>query len=436
MRYGLDEKMPTGECLMYGLQHLIYFLAGAAIMPVIVAAYLGLNHNQTTEMLQRTFFLCGIISIIQTRFGHRYPIVDGPAGLWMGILITLTSATTAFGGSLASLRTDLEMGMILSGGLIIIIGLTGLISRISKVFTPLVNGVFLILMVLQLSGTLMKGMTGTTKGAGEISLANVLVFLLTAGIILLINIKGKGFVKSVATLIGVAIGWCTALMLGIGEKINLTGTSLFSLPKVFAWGMPTFNGGVVITCMVGCVMLFANVIASINGMADVAQDKVIPKQLNRSIGFYGFTAVMTGIVPTVGFVPFASSMGVIAMTGVASRRPFYLGSAFMIVLGLIAPVGSFFASIPPSVGYAAMMIVFALILGQGLREFQRVEFTQRENLIVGISMLVGMGVMFLPSALFISLPGFWKYIFSNGLIVGMLMSIILEQLVLREKLIK
>lgn len=95
-----------------------------------------------------------------------------------------------------------------------------------------------------------------------------------------------------------------------------------------------------------------------------------------------------------------------------------------------------FASIPPSVGYAAMMIVFALILGQGLREFQRVEFTQRENLIVGISMLVGMGLMFLPSALFISLPGFWKYIFSNGLIVGMLMSIILEQLVLREKLIK
>nr|WP_312648632.1 solute carrier family 23 protein [Aminipila sp.] len=43
----------------------------------------------------------------------------------------------------------------------------------------------------------------------------------------------------------------------------------------------------------------------------------------------------------MGFVPFASSMGVIAMTGMASRRPFYLGSAFMIVLGLIAPVGSF-----------------------------------------------------------------------------------------------
>ena len=119
------------------------------------------------------------------------------------------------------------------------------------------------------------------------------------------------------------------------------------------------------------------------------------------------------------------------MTGVASRRPFYLGSALMIGLGLIAPVGAFFASIPPAVGYSAMMIVFALIFGQGLRELQRIEFTPRENFIVGISMLVGMGIMFLPTSIFVALPGFAKFIFSNGLIDGMLMTIILEQLILR-----
>lgn len=43
MRYNLGDSMPIGECFMYGIQHLIYFLAGAAIMPVIVAAYLGLG---------------------------------------------------------------------------------------------------------------------------------------------------------------------------------------------------------------------------------------------------------------------------------------------------------------------------------------------------------------------------------------------------------
>jgi xanthine/uracil permease len=401
-------------------------------MPVIVAAYLGLDYQQTTEMLQRTFFLCGVISIIQTRFGHRYPIVDAPAGLWMGILITLTATTTAFGNDLSVLRTDLEMGMLIAGAIVIVLGVLGLISFVAKLFTPLVNGVFLILMVLQLSGTLMKGMTGTTQGATEISGASVIVFTLTAIIILMINIKGTGFVKSIATLIGVAIGWGTAILLGIGEEIKSNGDSLVSIPAVFAWGTPTFNWGVVITCVVGSLMLFANLIASINGMADVIGEEVSKKRLNRSGSLYGLTGMIAGILPTVGFVPFASSMGVISMTRVASRRPFYLASVFMIVLGLVAPVGAFFASIPPAVGYSAMMIVFALIFGQGLRELQRIEFTPRENFIVGISMLVGMGIMFLPTSIFVSLPGFAKYVFSNGLIDGMLLTIILEQLILRR----
>jgi xanthine/uracil permease len=222
-----------------------------------------------------------------------------------------------------------------------------------------------------------------------------------------------------------------ALLLGIGEQIKSTGGSFLSMPELFAWGTPTFNWGVVITCAVGSLMLLANLIASINGMADVTGDEVSKKRLNRSVSLYGLTGMMAGILPTVGFVPFASSMGVISMTGVASRRPFYLGSAFMIGLGLIAPVGAFFASIPPAVGYSAMMIVFALIFGQGLRELQRIEFTPRENFIVGISMLVGMGIMFLPTSIFVSIPGFAKFIFSNGLIDGMLMTIILEQLILR-----
>lgn len=433
MRYELGDNMPTGQCIVYGLQHLVYFLAGAAIMPVIVAAYLGLDYQQTTAMLQRTFFLCGVMSIIQTRFGHRYPIVDGPSGLWMGILLSLTSAASAFGGDMAVLRTDLEGGMIVAGIVVIVIGVTGFVSVLTKLFTPLVNGVFLTLMVLQLSGTFLKGMTGTTQGASEISVGNVFVFALTAGIILIINIKGKGFFKSIATLIGVAAGWIAALLIDIGESVDFANQGVVSVPEVFAWGAPTFNSGVVITCIVGCLMLFANVIASINGMADVTGDVVTDKQMNKSVGVYGLTAVMTGVVPTVGFVPFASSMGVIAMTGVASRKPFYLGSLLMVLLGLIAPVGALFASIPPSVGYAAMMIVFALIFGQGLREFQRITFTQRENLIVGISMIIGMGVMFLPSELFAPLPGIVKYIFSNGLIDGMLLTIVLEQIILRER---
>ena len=55
--YGLEEKVPSAQCGVYGLQYLIYFLAGSAIMPVIIGAYLGLDQAEIAQMLQRTFLL-------------------------------------------------------------------------------------------------------------------------------------------------------------------------------------------------------------------------------------------------------------------------------------------------------------------------------------------------------------------------------------------
>jgi xanthine/uracil permease len=125
-------------------------------------------------------------------------------------------------------------------------------------------------------------------------------------------------------------------------------------------------------------------------------------------------------------------MGTTAMTRVASRKPFILGSAFMIVLGVIGPVGTFFASIPPSVGYSAMMIIFSMILGQGLREFAKSPLGPRESMVIGISMILGIGIMFLPSSVFLSMPQGLRYIVSNGLVDGIIVAILLEHVLLRE----
>lgn len=105
----------------------------------------------------------------------------------------------------------------------------------------------------------------------------------------------------------------------------------------------------------------------------------------------------------------------------------------MMILGLVAPVCTFFAAIPPAVGYSAMMIVFALMLEQGIKEFRKVEFTNREGFIVGISFMIGAGIMFLDTAAFMDLPQMLRYIVSNGLIMGLIITVILEHVILRKK---
>lgn len=161
-----------------------------------------------------------------------------------------------------------------------------------------------------------------------------------------------------------------------------------------------------------------------------------PKTVKKSTVWFGVTAALCGIFPVPGFVPFASAPSTTKLTRVAARSPFILGGIFMMILGLIAPVCTFFAAIPPAVGYSAMMIVFALMLEQGIKEFKKVEFTNREGFIIGISFMIGAGIMFLDADAFMNLPQMLRYIVSNGLIVGLIIAIVMEHIILRKRIAK
>lgn len=402
-------------------------------MPVIIGAYLGLEQAEIAQMLQRTFLLSGGVSILQAVLGHRFPIIDGPAGLWMGLLIILAGSATAFGKDLAVLRTDLELGMICAGIMVILVGLSGLMGKILKIFNPIVNGTFLILMVLQMSATVIKGATGISSGYETIQPKFLLVFVITTVIIVLINLKAKGFIQSIATLIGVVCGWVLAYALGISPEFISSGKGFLAVPEPFAWGTPTVDPSVIITCLIGEFVLFSNFATSINGMSDLLKRPNTPKIVKRSTVLFGATAALCGIFPVTGFVPFASAPSTTKLTRVAARGPFILGGVFMMILGIIAPVCTFFAAIPPAVGYSAMMIVFALMLEQGVREYKKVQFTNREGFIIGISFMIGAGIMFLDSSAFMNLPQMLRYIVSNGLIMGLIVAIVLEHIILRKR---
>ena len=427
-RFDLDEKLEPKKTIAYGIQHMILFIANAAIMPVIIAKSLGLDSVAISEMLLRTFFFCGVLSILQTRFGHRYPIIDGPSGLWLSVWINLANVTSALGGDLAALRTHLELGMIIGGGFVIALGFSGLLKYISRLFTPLVNGVFLVLMPIQLSKSFVAGMLGTVYGGNVIDMKSLSAFWITVAAMILINIFGSPFIRSIAILISIFIGWVFAVAIGAGDFGDMSGlTSFIILPEIFAWGAPALDTGVLLTCVLGSFLIFANIIASIRGMADLLEDEFTDKKLNRGAIFYGVSSITSGAFSTIGFVPFATSIGIVRMTENAARKPFYIGCVAMIILGVLGPVGMFFAAIPPPVGYGALSVLFAVIVKQGLDYFKKAEITERKGIGLGIALLTGTGIMMQPFSLFEHLPSVIGPFVSNGLLAGIFLSILLEQ---------
>ncbi len=427
LRYGLHDNLPLREMISYSIQHLTYFLANAAILPVIVGGYLGLDQQGLASLVQRTFILCGIVSILQAVWGHRFPIMEGPAGLWYGVLITLAVAAPSLGKSLEVLRTDIEMGFIVAGIVCILIGVTGMAGMVARVFSPLVNGVFLVLMCLQLSPAMIKGMLGLHSANQMVDFASVFTFVITSGLIMVITLKSKGFIQSIAVLLGVGFGWITAFLLGLSPQISQYNTHLPAGPELFAWGAPTFDSGVILACVIAALLLFSNLVASILGMSAVTGEPLTPAVFNRGAVFTGLSDIFAGLGAVIGFIPYASAIGFTSMTGVAARKPFIAGALLITILGIFPQVGVFFAAIPPAVGNAVMFVVFCLILGMGIKEFAKVELTNRELVIAGGALMVGVGVMFLPQAVFNNLPPLLRYLLLNGMVDGLLICIFLEQ---------
>ena len=240
-KYDLEDNIPFRENLIYSFQQVVLFVASAVVMPVVVGYTLGLTQTEVAETLQRTFVLCGVMTLLQVRYGHRFPIQDGPAGLWSGLFLTMAATLPALGKTLPELRTDLEMGMMIGGGVVVLLAVTGVIHKLAKLFTPIINGLLIILMVLQISASIMKGMLGVSEEQQEISLRTLCISLVTMAVILVINFYAKGFLRSIAVFVGMAVGWGLAAAFGETEQVNYGQISFISLPKICAWGQPTFD---------------------------------------------------------------------------------------------------------------------------------------------------------------------------------------------------
>ncbi len=209
-----------------------------------------------------------------------------------------------------------------------------------------------------------------------------------------------------------------------------------ALPKFLAWGTPTFDLGVTITAMTAGLVVLSNVVASVAGMDELHNREETGTVYNKTVICTGFADIIAGLGSIVGFVPYASSIGFAALTNVLDLFPFILGSGLMIILGVIPGVGSFFATMPITVGYAVMFSVFVMIMGMGIKEACKEGMDTRKMVILGFSILIGNGITLLPIQAFSKLPPSMTYLVANGLIVGVLVSLVLEHIILRAEVKK
>ena len=141
-RYNLNDRPAFGAMLLYGLQWLMISI------PVVLTSTFIAPEGQTLIFTQKLFAIMGVTMIVNSLWGHRLPLVAGPAAvLLMGIL-----AASQHGGSSEAIYPSIAIG----GVIIALLAAVGLMRKVQRIFTPRI----VVSIVVLISFTMAKPIVG------------------------------------------------------------------------------------------------------------------------------------------------------------------------------------------------------------------------------------------------------------------------------------
>ncbi len=413
-----------------GLQWLFFIFTNIVVIPITVGAAFELSTGTIVNMLQLSFIVTGLACIIQAFLGHKRAIMEGQSGLWWGVILTLCATATAQGMPLPILGGSLTVGIIIVAILTFLIGVTGMGPRIAKLFTPAVMGVFMFLFGCQLIGIFLKGMLGIPFGnqteAVHIDVSVSLLSIVIAALVIVISVKAPSSIRRYGLLIGIIGGWIIYALIFKPENPVSEATS-FGF-ELFPLGQPAWDIGIIITTVIAGLLNSANTFGALKGTESMYNVETTKSEYKASFSITGVFTLIAGIFGLVPNSPYVSSIGFLSQTGILHRIPFVLGGLMFLVMGLIPPIGNFFSQLPLSIGSAALFVSYSLLLNSSLNFFKQVEFNTVNVYRSAVPLFVGIVIMTLPASYFITVPSIIRPVLSSGLLVGIILALLLENL--------
>ncbi|MFA9489172.1 MULTISPECIES: nucleobase:cation symporter-2 family protein [unclassified Mannheimia] len=424
--YPVDSKPPFGLTLLLAAQHLLAALGGIIAVPLVIGNVLNLPATDIIVLVNAALLVSGIVTIIQCQgigpIGLRLPSV-------MGTSFTFVAAALAIGFSEHGVAGI--MGASLVGSLVMIIG-SFFMPYVRKLFPPVVTGVVVMMIGLSLIPVAVDWFAGGQRGdAHYADPANLAMATFVLVLVVILVQWGKGIFSAAAIVIGMMVGYLVALALGWINFENVKSADVVAIPQPLHFGLAFPISGIIgmsIAYLVTIVESSGNFLA----LGNATQTEITGKHLRGGVLCDGLGSAFAAIMSTTPFSSFAQNIGVISLTGVASRYVVTVMGCLLVLAGIFPWFGALIVSIPTPVLGGAGLMMFAMIIAAGIQMLDKVERSKRNGLIIAISIGCGLAVTTRPELLD-KLPSFVKEVFSSGITVGSLFALILNLILPKDK---
>jgi OHCU decarboxylase len=425
-KHPVDEVLPVGKLAIYGFQHVLAFYAGAVIVPILLASAIGLSTTQLIHLINADLFTCGIASIIQSvgfwKIGVRLPLLQG-------VTFTAVSPMIAIGLA-AGGGTD---GLVVIYGAVIVAGLfTFLIapffSRLIRFFPPVVTGTVITIIGIALLPVAALDVVGGGAHPDPTNPVNLAYAMGTLFLIVLIQRFFRGFMATVAVLVGLVVGTLVAWALGDATFSAVADASWFGATTPFYFGWPKFSIAAIISMIVVMIITGVETTGDVFATGEIVDKRIKREDIARALRADGLATTLGGILNSFPYTCFAENVGLVRLTRIKSRWVVAAAGLFMIVLGLLPKIAAVVAGIPSPVLGGAALAMFATVAVVGIQTLSRVDFHDHRNVvIVGTSLGLAMLVTVQPDVAK-AVPGWAQIILGSGITLGSLTAILLNVL--------
>ena len=419
LKYGIDSRPPVGQLLLYSMQ---WFVLAVAVVVTSLFIAVG-SPAERVLYAQKVFALMGGATIIQALWGHRMPIVVGPAAvLLVGIITALASQGDA-------VNTNKIYTAVMVGGVAVTaLAVARVLSHLQRIFTPRIVVVILMLIAVTLSPTIKN----LIFPAGEEARHSFGLWFTILGVpaMALASNRLRGVLKSIIIPLSLVVGCLIyyAIYGGFGDVFARFTESegQLLLPQL------EFDGGMIAAFLLCYVALLINDVGSIQALGGMLSVPDTDNRCGRGVALTGILNIVAGGMGVIGPVNYSMSPGVIASSSCASRYAIIPAGIGLFVCAFIPSLIAVMSAIPNTV----IGVILLYLMGTQLAaSFSMMSSSQsavgfEDALIIGLPVMVALFFGAVPMDV---VPSLVRPIIGNGFVMGVITVMLLEHVILRKR---
>ena len=414
----VHEKPEIWKWIILAMQHVFAMFGATILVPITVNAAAG------TEVLSIP------VALVTSGIGTLIYILctKAKSPVYLGSSFAFIAPITAAylkGGISGAMTGIMVVGLIY----VIVAILIKFLGKnwIDKILPPVVIGPMIMIIGLGLAPT---AISQIGLSAEVIEWRGVIVAIITFLVTAIVMVRGKGFIKIIPFLVGIVVGYVSAVLLGLVDFQPVLDAAFFSLPNFiipFVNYIPNF--GAILTIAPIALVTMAEHIGDHTALSAITgKDLLKDPGLDKTLLGDGLATFVAGMLGGPANTTYGENTSVVGMTKIASVWVIGLAAIFAIILGFLGKFTALVSTIPACVLGGVSLLLYGFISVNGLKVLiqNQIKSGKTKNIVVASTMLVlglgGAAISFSSGDFSITISGM-----SLAAIIGILINLLLPE---------